>query len=132
MKVDEIIDAADELEAGRPEDCSTLLARMDVSWAGPARDRACDNIECQRTFWDHVLDFLLWLAEQILQLLDYGIDTTGGQSGAPVFDSCSSGGSCAYAVHAYGVPETGAVTNSGTRITEDVFDNYVAWASETG
>jgi hypothetical protein len=33
-----------------------------------------ENAECQRSFWDHVLDFLLWLAENLVQLLDYLVD----------------------------------------------------------
>lgn len=73
-QVDEILSAADELDAGRPQDCVELLASMGVTWVGEARDRACDNVECQRTFWEHVLDFLLWLAEQVVQLLDYIVD----------------------------------------------------------
>lgn len=73
-RVDDILSAAEELAAGRPEDCIELLATMNVTWDGLAREAACDNVECQRTFWDHVLDFLLWLAEQIVQILDYIVD----------------------------------------------------------
>lgn len=52
----------------------------------------------------------------------YDIDTAGGQSGAPVY-RIINGSRYGVAVHAYG----GATTNSGTRITKPVFDNYKAW-----
>ena len=52
----------------------------------------------------------------------YDIDTYGGQSGSSVY-RIANGGRYGVAVHAYG----GTVTNSGTRITKPVFDNFVAW-----
>ena len=52
----------------------------------------------------------------------YDIDTAGGQSGSAVY-RIVSGGRYGFAVHAYG----GATTNSGTRITTPVFNNFVAW-----
>jgi V8-like Glu-specific endopeptidase len=52
----------------------------------------------------------------------YDIDTAGGQSGAPVF-RIVNGNRMAFGIHAYG----GAVTNSGTRIITDVYNNMVAW-----
>ncbi len=52
----------------------------------------------------------------------YDIDTYGGQSGCAVY-RIVNGGRYGVAVHAYG----GAVTNSGTRITKPVFDNFVTW-----
>ena len=52
----------------------------------------------------------------------YDIDTFGGQSGSAVY-RIVNGGRYGVAVHAYG----GAATNSGTRITKPVFDNFVAW-----
>ena len=45
-----------------------------MSWSGPAASAACDYIECQRSFWDHVADFFLWLAENLLQIIDYVVD----------------------------------------------------------
>lgn len=80
------------------------------------------------TMWTHNGDILGTANRRLF----YGIDTTPGQSGAPVYGACSEGGPCALAVHAYGIPDSGAVTNSGTRVTEDVFDNYVDWAVKTG
>ncbi|MGP4043969.1 trypsin-like serine peptidase [Streptomyces sp. 2A115] len=50
------------------------------------------------------------------------IDTAGGQSGSAVY-RIINGSRYAFAVHAYG----GATTNSGTRITTQVYDNLVAW-----
>jgi glutamyl endopeptidase len=52
----------------------------------------------------------------------YDIDTYGGMSGSAVY-RISGGGRYGVAVHAYG----GSVTNSGTRITKPVFDNFVSW-----
>lgn len=52
----------------------------------------------------------------------YDIDTIGGQSGSAVY-RIIDGARYGIAVHAYG----GQVTNSGTRITKPVFDNFVAW-----
>jgi glutamyl endopeptidase len=52
----------------------------------------------------------------------YAIDTAGGQSGSAVY-RIDNGGRYGLAVHAYG----GSASNSGTRITQEVFDNFVAW-----
>jgi glutamyl endopeptidase len=54
----------------------------------------------------------------------YDIDTAGGQSGSAVF-RLVNGGRYAIAVHAYGGP----TTNSGTRVTQSVYDNLVAWTA---
>ncbi len=54
----------------------------------------------------------------------YDIDTYGGQSGSAVYRITDTG-RYGVAVHAYG----GATTNSGTRITKPVFDNFVNWKS---
>ncbi len=58
--------------------------------------------------------------------LAYTADSTGGQSGSPVHGSvagaeCSP--HCLLAVHAYG----GSDSNSGPKLTRDVFDNLLAW-----
>jgi glutamyl endopeptidase len=52
----------------------------------------------------------------------YDIDTAGGQSGSAVY-RIVNGDRYGVAIHAY----SGAVTNSGTRIVQDVFDNLTAW-----
>ena len=52
----------------------------------------------------------------------YDIDTMGGQSGAAVY-RIKDGKRTAIAVHAYG----GGATNSGTRITRQVYDNLALW-----
>ncbi len=54
--------------------------------------------------------------------VSYDIDTFGGQSGSGVY-RIVDGARYGVAVHAYG----GAVTNSGTRITTPVFNNFVTW-----
>lgn len=52
----------------------------------------------------------------------YDIDTYGGQSGAAVYVADGEQ-RIAVAIHAYG----GATTNSGTRISKEVFDNLMNW-----
>jgi len=52
----------------------------------------------------------------------YDVDTYGGQSGSGVY-RVVNGGRYAIAVHAYG----GGSSNSGTRITSEVYNNLVAW-----
>jgi glutamyl endopeptidase len=52
----------------------------------------------------------------------YDVDTFGGQSGSAVY-RIHNGARYAVGVHAYG----GATSNSGTRITSGVFNNFVTW-----
>jgi glutamyl endopeptidase len=52
----------------------------------------------------------------------YTIDTAGGQSGSAVY-VIRDGSRYGVAVHAYG----GSSSNSGTRITKPVFDNFQLW-----
>lgn len=52
----------------------------------------------------------------------YTIDTAGGQSGSAVY-VIRDGSRYGVAVHAYG----GTSSNSGTRITKPVFDNFQLW-----
>lgn len=54
--------------------------------------------------------------------LYYNIDTVGGQSGSAVY-RIIDGSHYGAAIHAYG----GAITNSGTRITNPVYNNLLAW-----
>ncbi len=54
----------------------------------------------------------------------YKIDTFGCQSGSPVFETRSAG-PYSIAVHAYF--DNGGATNSGTRITKNVFNNFLKW-----
>ena len=68
--IDQLITAAETIREGAPLDCASVL----MSWSGPAASAACDYIECQRSFWDHVADFFLWLAENLLQIIDYVVD----------------------------------------------------------
>lgn len=67
------------------------------------------------------------------QQVFYRTDTYGGQSGSPVWFDRPSGtttsvGPYAYAIHAYGIhgayPHT---INHGTRITQSVYNNLIAW-----
>jgi glutamyl endopeptidase len=63
--------------------------------------------------------------------LFYQNDTIGGMSGSPVYNVRPGCGTCAMAVHAYGIygRPPFSTNNHGTRITQDVYDNYVAWQS---
>lgn len=69
----------------------------------------------------------LWYASRKIaavnsQKVYYDIDTAGGQSGSAVY-RIINGVRYGIAIHAYG----GAVNNSGTRITTQVYNNMVAW-----
>jgi V8-like Glu-specific endopeptidase len=55
----------------------------------------------------------------------YDIDTAGGQSGAPVW-RVNGQETTTIAIHAYGVGG-GIQSNSGTRITQEVYDNLKSW-----
>lgn len=58
--------------------------------------------------------------------LFYAIDTYPGQSGAPVYHNYSTTcNPCSVAIHTYGVDSSGY--NSGTRITQSVFNNLKSW-----
>lgn len=58
----------------------------------------------------------------------YKIDTAGGQSGGPVFQTDREGsyctGPCVNTIHAYGLS---AGRNSGTRIRQAVYNNLINW-----
>lgn len=68
--MERLIDAAEAIKSGKPLDCAQLFGE----WRGEAAEAACDYAECRRTFWEQVADFFLWLAENILQILDYIVD----------------------------------------------------------
>jgi glutamyl endopeptidase len=57
----------------------------------------------------------------------YANDTTGGQSGSPVYNGLSGCNPCGIAVHTNGTGLYGQPYNAGTRITQDVYNNLVAW-----
>jgi glutamyl endopeptidase len=59
--------------------------------------------------------------------LHYSNDTVGGMSGSPVYHYPNGNGPYAMAIHAYGT--TDGWTNSGTRITQTVFNNLNTWRS---
>lgn len=58
--------------------------------------------------------------------INYDIDTFGGQSGSPIWRQIAGVGAVAVGIHTTGT----ATGNSGTRITEDVLENLVAWTGE--
>lgn len=58
--------------------------------------------------------------------LIYDIDTFGGQSGSPIWQNTVELGTIAVGIHT-----SGAVTNnSGTRIGDDVLENFIHWTEE--
>ncbi|GIH04025.1 extracellular metalloprotease [Rhizocola hellebori] len=64
--------------------------------------------------------------------LFYQHDTAGGNSGGPVYtySNPNCGGPCGVAVHAHGFHGSGAPNNnhnSGPRIVEPVFNNFIFW-----
>lgn len=63
----------------------------------------------------------------------YRNDTVGGVSGAPVWYNRSGCGICSMAVHAYGTYGSPpfSTNNHGTRITQPVFNNLIAWRNAT-
>jgi glutamyl endopeptidase len=80
-----------------------------------------------------------WQASDIVRRAEsrqlfYAADTVGGNSGGPVWQGWTSengvSGPYVIAVHAYGLHGTGAHSdfNHGTRITDDVINNYIAWS----
>lgn len=71
-QIDTLVDAHDALVPGQPPPCAQMFAG--ASWEGDAHDVACEDVECQRSFWDQVLDFILWIAQQLVQILDYIVD----------------------------------------------------------
>ena len=70
------------------------------------------------TIWQHSLPISSVSEPKVF----YAIDTAGGQSGAAVFLT-ENNLPVAVAVHAYG----GSVSNSGTRITPAVYQNFRQW-----
>jgi glutamyl endopeptidase len=58
--------------------------------------------------------------------ITYVIDTFGGQSGAPVWETTSDGSRYGLAIHTWGT----STSNGATRITQDVYDNLVNWSAE--
>jgi len=61
------------------------------------------------------------------QKLFYEIDTFGGQSGSPIWFNLDSGQRIAVGVHTTG----SSTSNSGTRITQDIYTNMKNWAGVT-
>jgi glutamyl endopeptidase len=59
--------------------------------------------------------------------LFYDIDTFGGQSGSPIWLQAEASPAIAIGIHTTG----GLTSNSGTRISEPVLDNLIAWNEAT-
>jgi V8-like Glu-specific endopeptidase len=74
---------------------------------------------------------LWWAARKTKRVdrgrLSYDIDTTGGQSGSPVWRLDPTGRRLVVGIHTNGTRRA----NSATRITDDVFANLQRWVAET-
>jgi glutamyl endopeptidase len=75
-----------------------------------------------------------WRSSDLVRLTQaqrvfYQNDTTGGMSGSPVYYIRAGCGICAMAIHAYGTYGSPpfSTNNHGTRITQTVFNNLIAW-----
>ena len=89
---------------------------------------------CDRTFgeqWQHAGQTVT--VTQDLNIF-YQNDTAGCQSGSPVYQTRGSGssfctGQCVMGIHAYGRHGSSphSTNTHGTRITESVFNNLIAW-----
>ncbi len=73
------------------------------------------------TLWAHARNLMSVSATR----LEYDADTFGGQSGCPVYTT-NNGQVIAVGIHTNG----GALTNSGTRIRSDVYQNLLKWRNE--
>jgi len=81
--------------------------------------------------------FTQWISSGPIELshkreLFYKNDTTGGQSGAPVYAERKGCGVCALAVHAYGLFGRPPYNrhNHGVRITREVFEQFQQWIAD--
>lgn len=76
---DAVLAQVDRIHAAHDQIKSTESAfqgtKTDVTvWSGLAAEAMNANVACQMGFWDTLADFLLWLAENVLQLIDYIVD----------------------------------------------------------
>jgi V8-like Glu-specific endopeptidase len=96
------------------------LQGLDVNLSGYPGDGGPDGID--GTQWqDH-----RQIQDVHERQITYVIDTYGGQSGAPVWETTQDGDRYGVAIHTWGM----STSNGATRITSDLFDNVVAWAGE--
>jgi V8-like Glu-specific endopeptidase len=98
------------------------LAGLTLNLSGYPADGGRAPNQVDGTQWYHSRN----VKEVLPSQLTYEIDTFGGQSGSPVWEMTSSGDRYGVAVHTWGT----SVSNGGTRITGEVFDNIVQWISE--
>lgn len=101
----------------RPDD---YFSGITLNLSGYPGDGGKTQIE--GTQWFHARG----IREVFERQISYEIDTFGGQSGGPVFETTSDGSRYGLAIHTWGT----SVSNGATRITQDVFDNIIQWAGE--
>jgi glutamyl endopeptidase len=105
--------------ACRPDD---YMQAIMLNLSGYPGDGGKAPNQVEGSQWFHSRTVKDVLAKQIT----YEIDTYGGQSGAPVWEMTSDGSRYGVAVHTWGT----TVSNGGTRITGEVFDNIMAWVGQ--
>lgn len=94
------------------------LSALHLNVAGYPADKKGPETQ---TLWYDVKKTAQVTARQVF----YDADTYGGQSGAPVFEVDGTVRR-AVAIHAYGI-SAGVTSNSGTRITTEVFNRIQQW-----
>ncbi|GAB7052056.1 trypsin-like serine peptidase [Catenuloplanes indicus] len=82
---------------------------------------------CDKTFGEQWRHAGMTVTSTAARRVYYQNDTAGCQSGSPVYQTRAAGssfcvGQCTMAIHAYG-----GSSNSGTRITEPVYNNLISW-----
>ncbi|RAL22587.1 trypsin-like serine peptidase [Thermoflavimicrobium daqui] len=78
-----------------------------------------------KTMWQHTSKIL----SDTNTRLFYDIDTFGGQSGSPIWQTRSDCGECGIGVHAYGYGSQ--QMNGGTRINQERFNKFKEWVNKT-
>lgn len=73
---DAVLAQVDQLKAAEAQIRSSLPALkaavpQEGVWTGASAEQMQENAECQWGFWRRLADFLLWLIQNILQLVDY-------------------------------------------------------------
>ena len=99
-------------------------------WQSASLDGTATTVSgypCDKTFGEQWRHAGMSVTSTATRRVYYQNDTAGCQSGAPVYQNRAAGsayctGQCTMAIHAYG-----GSSNSGTRITEGVYNNLVTW-----
>lgn len=101
---------------------TATLNGLSTTVAGYPDDKASTNSYPQ---WKATGSIAVTQTRQVF----YKHDTRPGESGGPIYYNKSGCGQCSLGIHAYGVHGSSPhnANNHGTRITQSVFNNLVAW-----